>query len=133
LAWLIAILGVILGSIAVIGPFLPGDWTNSETGESISRHEAWKRGIATETIMFGFCLIFIGICIFRRINFVRYFIPLMLLMAAGYFYFTPDTSSKFDLCGALVWAVISSWYFFKKPSIVAYFTKLTEQVVAPDG
>jgi len=127
--WLrfIALCGAIFGPIAVLAPFLPGEWTNEETGEVISNTEAWRRGFAVEVMLVGVFLVFASTCVFRRISSIRFLIPLALLSLAVYSYFTPDTSSQVDIYGALVWAVLSGWYLLLKSNVQEYFKQETEQ------
>ena len=113
--------GIVVGTIAVIAPFLPGDWTNEETGEHISKAEVWERGIAIEMILIGLYSLFISICIFRRISLVRYLVPLTFVSSAVYLYFSSDISPKIDMYCAIAWVVISGWYFFRVSSVTTYF------------
>jgi hypothetical protein len=128
--WLrfIALCGAIFGPVGVLAPFLPGEWANEETGEAISNAEAWRSGLAIEVMLAGAFLMFASACVFRRISWIRYMIPLTFLSLAVYCYLNPDTSSQVDMYGALVWAVLSGWYFLLKPNVREYFKKETEQV-----
>ena len=129
--WLrfIALCGVIFGPIAGLAPFLPGEWTNKETGEVISSAEAWRSGLAIEVMVVGAFLLFASICVFRRRSWIRYVIPLSFLSLSAYCYFTPETSSQADMYGALVWAGLSGWYLLFKSNVQKYFKQETEQDV----
>ena len=128
--WLrfIALCGAIFGPIAVLAPFLPGEWTNEETGEVISNAEAWRSGLAIEVMLVGVFLMFASTCVFRRISWIRYMIPLTFLSLAMYYYLNPDTSSQVDMYGVLVWTVLSGWYLLLKSNVQEYFKQETEQV-----
>lgn len=129
--WLrfIALCGAIFGPIAILAPFLPSEWTHEETGEVISRAEAWRSGIAIEMILVGAFLLFASICVFRRCSWIRYVIPLSFLSGAIYFYLIPETSSQADIYGALIWAGLSGWYLLFKSNVKEYFKQETEQDV----
>ena len=128
-----AVCGVILGPLSILAPSLPGERTNVETGEVISRHELWGNGLAIENIIIGLCLLFAGILIFRKVRFVRYLIPLMFLVAAVYFYLVPDNVDEFKMYGLIAWVGISSFYLFCDRGGRKYFNKVAEQDVPSDG
>ena len=129
--WLkfVALCGPIFGPIIVSAPFLPGGWTNAETGEVISTDDFWRKGMAIEVILSGVCLMLASICVFRRINCVRFLIPLTFFSSAVYCYFRPDIASATDMYGALVWTALSGWYLLLKSNVKKYFQQETEQAM----
>ncbi len=129
--WLgfIALCGFIFSPLLILTPFLPGAWTDAETGEAVSKDAVWESGVFYVTATTGICLIFFSVCIFRRLNCVRYLIPLTFLSLALYFYIRPDTRSSTDMYGTLIWAGLSGWYLLLKSSVKKYFKPETEQAM----
>lgn len=122
---------VIFGAIMVSSPLGMGEWTNIETGEKISRAQIWENGMALQLFAVGFGLLFLGLGIFRRINVVRYLLPLACLAVMAMTLRDPE-ASQFDFYGLILVTLLTSWYFLKKASVRDYFKRSTRILIQGD-
>lgn len=100
------------GSLAIMGAVFPN---------RISREELWNSWDGLLILSIGLAMIFFSLAVFKRIRMIRYLWPMLFaVMLAHALIARPDQMTE-QLLESIFWLLISSWYFFRKQTVVRYF------------
>jgi hypothetical protein len=133
---LAALTGVfsVCGLVAIVLAILPGaGWTYES--RPVTYVEFWRSGGCVLVVSFGVALILFAVGFFKAQGWVRYAVPLGLAAAMIYCIIRPDPTVRYEWAGSLFWGIPACWYFFRKRTVVDYFSRArgAEHDAPPNG
>jgi len=120
LAWLSGAF-LFLGPVLVLMAIIPSD-NRYPNDPDMGYRESWENGDSLSFVIAGVIMFIFGQASLRRMNWVRYFFPLYFLGQAIYSLVFRYPDWQLLCIGSVVWIFISSWYFFKKQTVLNYFS-----------
>ena len=117
----ITIVGLGCGPFAILSPFLPG-WRDGD-GNDLPLYYLWSTGAAYFVVGFGISLIGVAISFYRAWRPIRFILLSATVVLLFYTLWMPENFQEYAWIGAITWAGIVYWYFFRKKTVVAYFRR----------
>lgn len=109
------------GNIAVIGALVPNRQPIQPAENRISHEELWSSWDGPLLLATGIFMITFSVGVMRRNPLVRYIWPLYFTAIALHAVAARPEQMLEQLLGSGLWILISTWYFFRKPTVVRYF------------
>jgi hypothetical protein len=110
------------GMMAIVLTVLPiNGWKYED--RPVTYGELWRSGGGVLVVSTGAAMVVLAVGLYRAQGWVRYALPLCLTAMMVYCGVRVNLTAPYEWAGALFWAILSYWYFFWKPAVVAYFRR----------
>ncbi len=105
---------LICGALCIMGALFPN---------RITRAELWSSWDGLIILITGIVMMMFSLSVLRRIRWIRYLWPTIfaVMLVHSLIVFPEEVIEQ--ILALIVWFMISSWYFFRKKTVVHYFNQ----------